>query len=451
MEYKSVNPYTGEVFGNYNGHSKNEIKQMLKLSEEVFKQWKLVPINERSRLMQKAAEVLEEGKQAYAEMITKEMGKPIKESRAEVEKCAWVCRYYAENTERFLKDEYIATEASESFVRHEPLGSILAIMPWNFPFWQVFRFAAPSLMAGNAAILKHASNVPGCANQIEEVFKKAGFPEGLFQNVYAGHEVVEELIGNRAIKAVTLTGSEKAGSTVASIAGKYLKKSLLELGGSNAFIVFDDANIREAVEVGVKARMLNTGQSCIAAKRFIVVERVYEEFVKNYVEEVKGLKQGNPMEEDTKLGPLSKPEFAEKLNRQVENSVAMGVEVLTGGNFSGAMYEPTVLVGVKPGMPVFDEETFGPVAAIIKARDEKEAFELANLSPFGLGVSLFTEDIEKAQKWIGSVDDGCFFINGLVKSDPRLPFGGTKNSGYGRELGKDGLLEFVNRKTVYIE
>jgi succinate-semialdehyde dehydrogenase/glutarate-semialdehyde dehydrogenase len=384
-------------------------------------------------------------------MITLEMGKPISESRGEITKCAWVCNYYADKAEEFLADEVIETDAQLSYVRHDPIGAVLAIMPWNFPFWQVFRFAAPTLMAGNTGLLKHAPNVFGCAELIESVFVKAGFPEGVFQNLIVHHEQTEQIIAHNAVKAITLTGSEAAGSAVAEISGKYLKKTLLELGGNNAFIVWPDANIDKAVETAVVARMLNCGQSCIAAKRFILVGDIYDEFVDKFKLAVSKLSKGNPIDEDTKVGPLARIDLANQLQKQVKESLSMGASLLLGGEQKGCFHEPTILGDVTPDMPAFKEETFGPLAAMIKAKDIEEAFSLSEQSKYGLGVTVCTKNIDKAKAMANRVSDGAYFINELVKSDPRLPFGGTKLSGYGRELGKDGMMEFMNRKTVYVK
>ncbi len=451
MEFKSINPHNGEEVGSYISHSDAEVASILKKAESAFNSWRKVPISNRAILMNKAGEILRANVEEYARMITLEMGKPITESRVEVNKCAWVCDYYAENAEKFLADEIIETDAQKSFVKNEPIGCVLAIMPWNFPFWQVFRFAAPTLMAGNTGMLKHAPNVFGCAKQIEQVFIKAGFPEGVFQNLIFHHGQTESIIAHKAIKAVTLTGSEKAGASVAEIAGRYIKKSLLELGGNNAFIVWEDADIDKAVQTALTARMLNCGQSCIAAKRFILMESIYDEFVSKFVQAVKELKSGDPIEENTKVGPLARKDLADQLQNQVKKSITAGAKLLLGGSQNNCYHEPTILGDVKPGMPAFDEETFGPLAAMIKVKDEGEAFTLSELSKYGLGVTVCTTNIEKAIAMSDRVSDGAYFINELVKSDPRLPFGGTKNSGYGRELAKDGMMEFINRKTIYVK
>lgn len=451
MEFYSINPYNGEKVGTYTSQTREETSKLLDLSGEVFKEWSRRPLSSRTQLLQKAGQVLRDNLQEYAHMITQEMGKPISESRAEVIKCAWVCDYYAEKASEFLAPEEIKTDATHSYVRHDPIGSVFAIMPWNFPFWQVFRFAAPTLTAGNTGILKHAPNVFGCALKIEEVFEKAGYPKGVFQNLIVHHDQTEMIIAHEAVQAVTLTGSEAAGSVVAQLAGKYIKKSLLELGGNNSFIVWEDADIDRAVNTALTARMLNCGQSCIAAKRFILLEGIYDDFVSKFKTAVNELRAGDIMDENTQVGPLARKDLADQLHSQVKRSVEQGAELLLGGEQDNCFHQPTLLGNVKPGMPAFDEETFGPLAAMIKAKNIKEAFELSEKSTFGLGTTVFTGDIEKAMKMAGSVSDGAYFVNELVKSDPRLPFGGTKRSGYGRELAKEGMMEFVNKKTVYVK
>ncbi|MEZ4902167.1 MAG: NAD-dependent succinate-semialdehyde dehydrogenase [Spirosomataceae bacterium] len=451
MEFQSINPYNQQVVATHQAQTDAELFDTLENAQVAFEEWRKVPVQERANLMFKAGQVLRENVDEYAQMITLEMGKPIVESRAEVNKCAWVCDYYAEHTAQFLADEVIPTDAQKSFVRHEPIGPVWAIMPWNFPFWQVFRFAAPILMAGNTALLKHAANVFGCAKQIENVFLKAGFPKGVFQNLFVDHDKTEAIIAHKAVKAVTLTGSERAGATVAALAGRYLKKSLLELGGSNAFIVWPDADLDKAVQTAITARMMNAGQSCIAAKRFILVEEIYDEFVAKFTAAVKQLKSGDPMDETTQIGTLARKDLADQLQRQVQLSLQQGAALLWGGYQKNAYHEPTILGNIKPGMPAFDQETFGPLAAMIRAKDIEEAFELAEMSNYGLGATICTTNIEKAVAMADRVSDGAYFINELVKSDPRLPFGGTKLSGYGRELAKEGMMEFINRKTVYVK
>ena len=451
MEFQSVNPFNGEKVGTYTADTSPELEEKLNKSAEAFKGWSEKPLSFRCDLLRKAGKVLRDNVEEYAEMITMEMGKPVSESRAEVNKCAWVCDYYADNAGDFLASEKIETDASQSFVRNDPMGTIFAIMPWNFPFWQVFRFAAPTLTAGNTGILKHAPNVFGCACKIEEAFTKAGYPAGVFQNLIVHHDQTEKIIAHDAVKAVTLTGSEKAGSAVAQLAGKYIKKSLLELGGNNSFIVWEDADIDQAVKTAVSARMLNCGQSCIAAKRFILLPGIYEEFVEKFTNAVSKLKSGDTLNNETQVGPLARKDLADQLHRQIKSSVDQGATVLLGGKQEGCYHEPTILGDVKPGMTAFDEETFGPLAAIIKAKDIDEAFRLSEQSKYGLGTTLFTRNIEKAIEYANRVSDGAYFVNELVKSDPRLPFGGTKRSGYGRELSKEGMMEFINKKTVYVK
>ena len=451
MEFKSINPHNGNEIATYIEHSEKEVNDILEKSQTAFESWRDVPIKERCKLLTNAAGVLRNNVDKYAKTMTLEMGKPISEARGEIEKCAWVCDFYAENAERFLADEVIETDATESFISHDPIGSVLAVMPWNFPYWQVFRFAAPTLAAGNTGLLKHAPNVFGCATHIEEIFLEAGFPDGVFQNLFIHHDKTEKVISNDIVKAVTLTGSERAGKSVGALAGKYLKKSVLELGGNNAFIVLEDADMEQAVKTGITARMMNSGQSCIAAKRFILVGDAYDKFLPAFIDGVKSIKKGEPMDDSTEIGPLARKDLADQLHEQLEKSVKKGAKIEVGGNQENAFHEPTVLTGVKPGMPAFDEETFGPLAAIIRAKDVDEAFELAADSKYGLGLSLFTSDTENARRHISRAPDGAFFINELVKSDPRLPFGGTGKSGYGRELSREGIHEFVNKKTVYIK
>lgn len=414
MKFKSTNPYSLQTVSEHDALTDDELEENLEKSKTAFKLWRKKPITERTALIRKAAEVLEAGIDRYAEMITIEMGKPITEARAEVKKCAWVCNYYADRAADFLADEPIETDARKSFVRHAPVGTVFAVMPWNFPFWQVFRFAAPTLTAGNVGVLKHAKNVFGCGDLIAEVFEKAGFPEGVFQNFKIGHEQAEKVIAHSAIKAVTLTGSEKAGASVARAAGEHIKKSLLELGGSNAFIVLADADIDKAVEVAVNARMMNTGQSCIAAKRFIIAAEVYDVFTEKFVGAAKELKSGDPIEKDTEIGVLARVDLSEDLDRQVQDSVKAGAVLLLGGNRKDAYYAPTVLGNVKPGMPAFDEETFGPLAAMIKASDEDEAYALSQQSDFALGVTVFTQDVEKALKRADDIDDGALDRKSVV-------------------------------------
>jgi succinate-semialdehyde dehydrogenase / glutarate-semialdehyde dehydrogenase len=447
----SNNPYTNKTIRTFEEYSDEKVNELLILSGDAFEKWKKTTFEMRSSLMERAAGLLRSDLNEYAHAITSEMGKPIKESRAEIEKCAWVCEYYAKNAERFLKTESADTDAEMSYVNYEPLGTIMGIMPWNFPFWQVFRFAVPALMAGNTIILKHASNVQICAQHIENLFTRAGFPHSVFTNLVIGSARVENVIKHSNIKAVSLTGSESAGKKVASAAGGMIKKTLLELGGSNAFIVLSDADIPKAVETGIKARFQNAGQSCIAAKRFIIDKKVSEQFIALYIEGVKKLKSGDPASDDTELGPLSSIQQAEIVQQQVRKSIGMGARLIMGGDRSKAFFEPTLVTDVVPGMPLFDEEVFGPVTPFIIAEDTNNAIELANSTNFGLGVSLFTSDVKKAQNLAREFKDGSVFINAMVKSDPRLPFGGTGHSGYGRELSYHGIREFVNIKTVYLK
>ncbi|WP_324718945.1 NAD-dependent succinate-semialdehyde dehydrogenase [Salinimicrobium sp. HB62] len=447
----SKNPYSGETLQEHRESSSEDIDQALEKATAVFKEWRTTSFSFRSQLMLKAAEELQKNKQEYATVITREMGKPIQQSIAEVEKCAWVCEYYAENAEEHLASEEIKTDAGKSYVNYAPLGVVMAIMPWNYPFWQVFRFAAPALMAGNVGVLKHASNVMMCGKNLEKVFIRAGFPEGCFQNLVIGSKKVEEVVKDDRVKAVTLTGSEGAGSAVAATAGKEIKKSVLELGGSNALVVFDDADMEETVKTCVQARFQNTGQSCIAGKRLLLHQNIAEEFTQKFVDKVRELKSGDPMDEKTFIGVQAREDLAEDLEKQVKKSVEMGAKILIGAERKKAFYAPTVLADVTPEMPMFREETFGPAIGITTFRSYDEAIELINGTKFGLGVSLFTKDAQKAQKLIPRIEDGAVFVNELVKSDPRLPFGGTKRSGYGRELSKFGIREFVNIQTVYFK
>lgn len=450
MILKSINPFTNKTIKEFEEYSDEKVKNLLLHSASSFQEWKKTSFDHRSSLMLKAAGLLRYNIDEYSQSITSEMGKPIKESRAEVEKCAWVCEYYAKNSEQWLAAETVETDAYKSFVSYEPLGTILGIMPWNFPFWQVFRFCVPTLMAGNTVLLKHASNVQICAKHIENIFESSGFPPLVFMNLVIGSDRMENVIRHESIKAVSLTGSEEAGQKVASTAGTEIKKILLELGGSNAFVVFEDAEIIKAVQIGIKARFQNAGQSCIAAKRFIVHESISEKFISLFLEEIKKLKTGDPSKEDTDMGPMASIRQAEKVEEQVKRSVAMGAVVISGGNRDKAFFQPTLLTHVSPGMPLFDEEVFGPVAPVTVVENTQEAIALANATNFGLGVSLFTSDLKKAGEIVHAFEDGSVFINAMVKSDPRLPFGGTKRSGYGRELAIQGIREFVNVKTVYI-
>lgn len=398
--------------------------------------------------IRKVGEVLLARKQEFAEVITGEMGKPVFESIAEIEKSALNCDFYAEHCEEFLKDRKYATDRYDAVVRYEPLGVILGIMPWNFPFWQVFRFAVPTILAGNTVVVKHASNVPKSAQLIEDIFREAGFEEGTYTNLNLDSKDIEAVLDHPYVKAVSLTGSEKAGSSVASIAGRNIKKSVLELGGSNAFIILDDADLDLILDKAINARYRNAGQSCIAAKRFLVQDGIYDEFLRRFTEKVKALIMGDPFDSETEIGPLARMDLAEDLEKQVDESVKMGAKILCGGNRKEAFYEPTVVTEVTSDMPVFKEETFGPVAVVVKVKSFEEALELSNQSSFGLGVSICTKEVEKYAKKAHLFEEGAVFFNQLVRSDPKLPFGGVKKSGYGRELSSDGIQEFVNTKTI---
>lgn len=446
----SINPFTQKEIYQFKELNTAEIEGKLKLAAETFMHWRKTNFDERSRLMYKAAEELRQHKQEYAEVITQEMGKPISQAISEVEKCAWVCDYYAENAVSQLKNEIIETDAKESYVSFEPIGVVLAIMPWNYPFWQVFRFAAPALMAGNIGVLKHASNTMKSGELIEQVFNRVGFPKGCFQNMIIGSDKIEEIIKNERIKAVTLTGSKPAGSSVASIAGKHIKKTVLELGGSNALVVFDDADLEKSIETCINARFQNTGQSCIAGKRLLLQSGIADKFTEKFKTKVAQLKSGDPMDKDTYIGVMAREDLAKELEDQVKKSISMGAKLLLGGKRQGTFFEPTILGEVTKEMPVFKEETFGPAIGITTFSTEEEAVALVNSSIFGLGVSIFTKDKEKAKRLVPQFDDGAVFVNELVKSDPRLPFGGTKISGYGRELAAHGIMEFINKKTVYM-
>ncbi len=455
MSMKAINPADGSVVCTYDSMNRDEMYQVLERSYHTWLEWKKTSFEERSKLMKRAAELLRERSGRYGEMITREMGKTWKSAVGEVEKCAWVCDYYADNSEEFLSEEAIETDAAESFITYNPLGVVLAIMPWNFPFWQVFRFAAPALMAGNTGLLKHASNVPGSALAIEEVFRDAGFPADAFRSLLVKTSLVDELLEHEHIKAATLTGSGPAGSAVASKAGKMLKKTVLELGGSDPYIVLEDADLESAASTCVSSRLINGGQSCIAAKRFIVVESVLQDFTKLFVKGMKEAVMEDPMREDATLGPMAREDLRDELHEQVQESIRQGARCLLGGNVpdrKGYWYPPTVLANVRPGMTAFDDELFGPVAAIVSAKNEKEAVDLANKSVFGLGAAVFTSDLDRGRRIATQeLEAGSCFVNELVKSDPRLPFGGIKTSGYGRELSYLGIREFTNIKTVYVK
>jgi succinate-semialdehyde dehydrogenase/glutarate-semialdehyde dehydrogenase len=459
MTIASTNPATGATLRTFDPLADEQLDDKLRLARATFQDYRGTSFGERTELMLRAAEILESDKQDFARLTTLEMGKPIKAAVQEIEKCALVCRYYAENAERHLADEIIETNATKSYVHFQPLGVVLAIMPWNFPFWQVFRFAAPGLMAGNVGLLKHSSNVPQCALAIEDIFCRAGFPNGAFQTLLVGSDSVRQVLEDPRVAAATLTGSEPAGRTVASIAGKQIKKTVLELGGSDPFIVMPSADLEMSTTTAVKARTINNGQSCIAAKRFIVHAHVYDEFEKRFVEVMKELRVGDPMDEATDIGPLATDQILQDLEDQVKVSVASGAKILTGGRkfkatdelAHGYFFEPTVLVDIPKGSPAYQDEIFGPVASLFRVANIDEAIELANATPFGLGAAAWTTDGAERDRFINELEAGSVFINGMVASDPRLPFGGVKNSGYGRELGEFGIREFVNIKTVWIK
>lgn len=451
---RSINPATGEEIQRFKEMSADEVTAIIDGADEAFFRWRKKPLKERAQLLCRAAEDLLQRKEKLAALMAREMGKPVTQGQGEIEKCALVCEYYAKNGSGFLEPEVIETEGLRSSVHFEPLGVVLAVMPWNFPFWQVFRFAAPTLLAGNAVVLKHSSNVTGCALAIESVFRRAGFPEGLFRSLLIGSKKVGEVIENPKIRAVMLTGSVEAGKAVAAIAGANLKKTVLELGGSDPYLILADADLEKAAEICATSRLINSGQSCIAAKRILVVESVRKEFEKLLVEKMKSQFLGDPLEPGTEIGPLAREDLRDELHEQVLASLDQGAVRLLGGeelDRPGAFYLPTVLTDVAPGMPAFDEELFGPVAAIVPVRDDEEAIERANQSRFGLGAAVFTNDIDRGKEIAATrLEAGACFVNDFVRSDPRLPFGGIKDSGYGRELGSFGIREFVNIKTVCV-
>ncbi|MCU4174133.1 NAD-dependent succinate-semialdehyde dehydrogenase [Carboxylicivirga sp. N1Y90] len=455
MLLKSINPANGEIIREYEEFHWDDVAETIEANYLAFHSWKKTPISERAKLLRKATEVLRDKKEGLAFNITVEMGKNIKESRAEVEKCALVCEYYSDNGSKFLEREIIETDATESYASLQPLGPVLAIMPWNFPLWQVFRFAAPALMAGNVGLLKHASNVPACALAIEEVFVEAGFPKDVFRTLLIRSNKVERIIADKRIKAVTLTGSTPAGKEVAATAGKHLKKCVLELGGSDPYIILEDADIEKAVDACVAGRVLNAGQSCIGAKRFIIVESVYDAFTELFVDKMRNISLGDPIDENKQMGPLARFNLREDLHMQVENSINKGAKLLTGGYIpqrDGAFYPATVLGDVQAGMAAYHEELFGPVASLIKAKDEADAIRIANDSIFGLGAAVFTQDVSRGKRIAEEeMDAGCCFVNDFVRSDPRLPFGGVKESGFGRELSHYGMKEFMNIKGIWIK
>jgi succinate-semialdehyde dehydrogenase/glutarate-semialdehyde dehydrogenase len=453
MAIRSVNPATGEMLGSFDPLDEAGIESRLHLAAGTFLEYRRMPFAERARLMTRAAEILEAGQDQFGRLMTSEMGKPLRAARQEAAKCASACRYYAAHAERLLADEPVEAGAGLSYIRYQPIGPVLAIMPWNFPFWQVFRFAAPALMAGNVGLLKHASNVPQCALAIQEIFRKAGFPEGAFQTLLIGSDRVARVLEDPRIAAATLTGSEAAGSQVAAAAGRAIKKVVLELGGSDPFIVMPSADLPTAVATAIQARLVNNGQSCIAAKRFLVAEPVAEEFERRFVAAMKAVRVGDPMDEATEVGPLASAEMLATLDDQVRRSVAAGARILTGGRRlygPGCYYAPTVLADIPESAPAYSEEIFGPVAALYRVRDAADALRLANATRFGLGASVWTNDSAERERFIEEIEAGMVFVNGMVVSDPRLPFGGVKRSGYGRELGVPGIREFVNIKTVRI-
>ncbi len=448
---KTVNPFNNNTLSNYQYLNAIEVLSVIDVSKNAFTEWKNTTVKERGNFIKTLGFVLTRRQQFLSEKCTLEMGKPIKQSLAEVQKCQLLCDYYLKNSSEFLTNKIIKTDASESYITYEPLGVILGVMPWNFPYWQVFRFAIPAIMAGNTVLVKHASNVAGCARAIEDIFLEAGFPKGVYQNLMVSSDQVEDIINNPIIKAVSLTGSEKAGSAVASAAAKQIKKAVLELGGSNALIICEDADLDEAVPIAVTARMQNAGQSCIAAKRFFVHESLFDAFIEKFKAQVEAMQLGDPMLESTDMGPLARVDLAKDIESQVNKSVAMGASIVTGGNRRDAFYEPTILIDVTTDMPVFCEEVFGPAVPVMPFKTFEEAVQLSNATSFGLGATIFTKDVEAIKKKVHLFEEGAVFINAMVKSDPALPFGGIKRSGYGRELAENGLKEFVNVKTVYIK
>lgn len=450
---KSINPATEEVIAEYDQMTNDEIEEIIGNTNEVQKSWQNRSFNDRSQIIRAAAKLLKSNKNQYAELMAHEMGKPLAQGISESEKCAWVCNYYADNAQDFLANEEIESDASKSYITYTPLGTVLAIMPWNFPFWQLFRFGAPALMAGNAVILKHAPNVTGCAKAIEDLMHQAGIPPKLFRTVVADNDQTQEMITHSDIAAVTLTGSTRAGKAVAARAGSQLKKSVLELGGSDPYIVLGDADIEQAAQTCVASRLTNSGQSCIAAKRFIVVEEVYESFLDEVVQRMEDQTVGDPFDEETDIGPMARNDLRDKLHQQVQQSVEDGARCIIGGAVperNGAFYPPTVLTNISEEMPAYSEELFGPVATVIEVEDEEEAIAVANDTDYGLGAAIFSGDEQRAEQIAAQqLEAGCCFVNEFVKSDPRLPFGGIKNSGFGRELSHLGIREFVNIKTVY--
>ena len=449
----AIDPSTGETFESYEEHGSAEVERRLAAAAAAYAYWRRQAPAGRAAAVAAAGAVLRRRRDELALLMTREMGKPIGEAEAEVDKCAWVCDYYAENGVGFLEPTPVETDAAESFVRYDPIGAVLAVMPWNFPFWQVFRFAAPALVAGNVGLLKHASNVPGCALAIEDVFREAGLPKGAFTTLLVPSRIVPRLIADPRVAAVTLTGSEQAGEEVACEAGRQLKKTVLELGGSDPFIVLADADVEAAAAAAAKARTINSGQSCIAAKRFIVEQSVADAFAAALARRMAALVVGDPRDRETEVGPLARQDLVDELHDQVRRTEEQGADLLTGGaplDRPGFYYAPTVFDGVEPGMAAFEEETFGPLAAVVRAADRAQAVDLANRSEYGLGAAVWTGDVAAGRELAADIESGCVFVNEIVKSDPRLPFGGVKRSGYGRELAREGIREFVNVKTVWV-
>jgi succinate-semialdehyde dehydrogenase/glutarate-semialdehyde dehydrogenase len=454
--FTSVNPYNQKKLKTYRPDSQTAIERKLKQADRAFADWSALPLADRTNYLRKVGDTLTKNMQQYGELMTAEMGKTLKEAISEVEKCATTCAFYADNASAFLADKSIDTDRSDgpahkSFIAYQPLGPVLAVMPWNFPFWQVMRFAIPGLIAGNVGLLKHASNVMGCALALEDVFRESGLPEGTFQTLLIDSKSVEGILKDKRVKAVTLTGSGPAGASVASIAGSQIKKSVLELGGSDALVVLADASLEKAAETAVKSRMQNAGQSCIAAKRFIIEKSVKKQFTDLVLHHIEQIKQGDPMASETTMGPMARTNLADDIERQSQVSIAKGAKRLVGGKRDGCNVQPILLDNVKPGMAAFDEETFGPLAVLIEAKDEADAIRLANKSDFGLGSALWTQDMEKADRLARQIQAGSVFVNGLMRSDARVPFGGIKTSGFGRELSEEGMKEFVNVKTVWVE
>ncbi|MBW3664074.1 MAG: NAD-dependent succinate-semialdehyde dehydrogenase [Actinobacteria bacterium] len=450
----TVNPTTGEPLEEYPDHDADEVAWRLARAWTGYEHWAARPLDERLDLLRSVADSLESRKPELARLMTQEMGKPIAQAEAEVDKCAWVCRHYAEHAPKYLERREIDTDAARSYVRFDPLGPVFAVMPWNFPLWQVFRFAAPSIALGNVGLLKHATNVTGCSLAIEGVFAGAGAPDGVFQALLIDHDQAATVIADERVRGVTLTGSNSAGKVIASRAGEHLKKTVLELGGSDPFIVLDDADLDRAAEVGVNSRLINSGQSCIAAKRFIVHAAVADAFIERFRARLEALSIGDPSDRDTEVGPLAREDLRDDLHDQVQRSQKEGATLVTGGqplDRAGFFYAPTLLTDVGPHVPAGAEETFGPVAAVITVADDDDAVAIANSTEFGLGASLWTRDLDRAERLAGSIQVGSVFVNELVKSDPRVPFGGVKGSGYGRELGEFGIHEFANIKTVWVE